>query len=125
MRILPLLSLTLLAFGGKAFSQTGSAKKKFIYSLCWVASSDCPKKCEVELQTGTKVALGSFVKVYVGKALITEGYILKHMEGGIFIFKNKEDSENPKIYGGCADDGTYIIDMAKKKIWGCMDDSGS
>jgi hypothetical protein len=125
MRAIALLLFILFPLGEKAFAQNGSTKTKVVYSLCWVTSSDCPKKCEVEIQKGTKVALGSYVKVYDGERLITEGYILKHIRGGIYIFKDKEDSKNPKIYGGCADDGTYSIDMANKNIWGCMDESGS
>jgi hypothetical protein len=125
MRALALLLFILFPLGEKAFSQNGSTKTKVVYSLCWVTSSECPKKCEVEIQKGTKVALGSYVKVYDGERLITEGYILKHMGGGIFILKNKEDANKPEIYGGCADDGTYSIDMPNKKIWGCMDNPGS
>jgi hypothetical protein len=58
------------------------------------------------------------VKIYLGKDLIGEGYVLKHKSGDTFILKNKKDVNNSEIYGGCAD-GILEIKLGTKQIWGC------
>jgi hypothetical protein len=90
------------------------------FSLCEAEYGKClGKKCRVDLISGSKIALGSYIKVYYEGYLQTEGYILKHANGGVFIFKNKEEAKNPNVSGGCSDDGYYEINIAAKEIWGC------
>jgi hypothetical protein len=94
---------------------------KTYFSLCEAEYGKCipGKKCRIDLISGSKIALGSYIKVYYEGNLITEGYILKHRSGRIFIFKNKEEVKEPEIYGGCSDDGYYEISITAKEIWGC------
>ena len=92
--------------------------KVFTYSYCEREFDQCMKKCTVVLNSGSTITMGSYVKVYIGKELITEGYILKHMSSKIFILKNKSDAKNPEVCGGCCGEA-YEINYNKKQIWGC------
>lgn len=92
--------------------------KTILFSYCTSENGQCLKKCSVVLISGSEVAIGSYVKVYLDKELITEGYILKHVSGSIFILKNKADAKNPEICGGCCG-GAYEINITKKQLWGC------
>ena len=92
--------------------------KSYTFSFCEAEYGKCMKKCTVTVIGGSNLALGSYVKIYIGKDLIGEGYVLKHKSGDIFILKNKKDATNPEIYGGCAD-GILEIKLDKKQIWGC------
>lgn len=92
--------------------------KSYTFSFCEAEYGKCMKKCTVTVIGGSNLALGSYVKIYIGKDLIGEGYVLKHKSGDIFILKNKKDATNPDIYGGCAD-GILEIKLDKKQIWGC------
>lgn len=93
--------------------------KSYTFSFCEAEYGKCMKKCTVTVIGGSNLALGSYVKIYIGKDLIGEGYVLKHKSGDIFILKNKKDVNNPEIHGGCADDGNLQINLNKKEIWGC------
>ena len=95
-----------------------AANKVFTYSLCEGEYNKCQKKCSVKLIKGDKIAIGSYIIVYNGKDIITEGYILKHMSGSIFILKEKKDAQDPDVCGGCCG-GAYEIIISKKQIWGC------
>jgi hypothetical protein len=90
----------------------------FDYSLCEAENGQCMRTCKVELVIGTQIKTGSYIKVYCDDNLITEGYILKHVSGNIFILKSKKDASNPEICGGCCGDA-YSIDIKKKQVWGC------
>ena len=106
-------------FNSTTFSQTQKTPiQNVTYSYCESENGQCFKKCTIKVLSGSKIAFGSYIKVYIGKELITEGYILKHVSGKIFILKNKEDANNSDIEGGCAD-GTFSIDLTKKQVWGC------
>ena len=104
------------------FLQISSAaplqNKSYTFSFCEAEFGKCMKKCTVTVIGGSNLALGSYVKIYIGKDLIGEGYVLKHKSGDTFILKNKKDATNPDIYGGCAD-GILEIKLDKKQIWGC------
>lgn len=100
------------------FSFNPSQPKTVTYSLCEAEFGRCMRKCSVVLVSGSSIAMGSYVKVFTGKELITEGYILKHVSGSIFILKNKADAKDPEVCGGCCG-GAYSIDFSKKQIWGC------
>lgn len=93
---------------------------KTYFSLCESEFGKCmpDKICRVDLISGSKITIGSYIKVYFKNKLITEGYILKHISGRVFILENKEDANNPEIYGGCAD-GYYEIFLTSREIWGC------
>ena len=93
-------------------------KLSYIFDLCEAENGLCQKKCKVEVVKGNKLELGSYIKVYLDKELITEGYILKHMNGGILILKSKKDALDPNVCGGCCGEA-YMIDIKKKQIWGC------
>ena len=93
--------------------------KSYTFSFCEAEFGKCMKKCTVTVIGGSNLALGSYVKIYLGKDLIGEGYVLKHKSGDTFILKNKKDVNNSEIHGGCADDGTLEINLSKKQIWGC------
>jgi hypothetical protein len=95
-----------------------SKKSSYIFDLCEAESGLCQRKCKVEVVKGNKLELGSYIKVYIDKALITEGYILKHVSGQVFILISKQDASNPDVCGGCCGE-TYSIDIKKKQIWGC------
>ena len=92
--------------------------KSYTFSFCEAEFGKCMKKCTVTVIGGSNLALGSYVKIYIGKDLIGEGYVLKHKSGDTFILKNKKDATNPDIYGGCAD-GILEINLKGKQIWGC------
>jgi hypothetical protein len=115
-------SLVLLPFVFIIFVNVALGQKKTnikeTYSFCQEENGLCNQKCTVELVSGDKIALGSYVKVYIGNELLEEGYILKHVSGSIFILKNKEDANDPEICGGCCG-GAIEINIAKKQIWGC------
>ena len=91
----------------------------YTFSYCDSEFGKCMKKCTVKVIGGSNLALGSYIKVYMGKDMIVEGYVLKHISGDIFILKNKKDANNFEIHGGCANDGTLKIKLDKKQIWGC------
>jgi hypothetical protein len=93
--------------------------KSYVFSFCEAEYGKCMKKCTVTVIGGSNLGLGSYIKVFIGKDLIGEGYVLKHKSGDIFILKNKKDVNNPEIHGGCADDGNLQINLNKKEIWGC------
>ena len=88
------------------------------YSLCEAESGSCRNKCTVVLTKGEKVEIGSHIKVVQKGKTITEGYILKHISGSIFILKNKKDANDPEVCGGCCGEA-YEINIAKKEIWTC------
>ena len=90
----------------------------YTFSYCDSEFGKCMKKCIVKVVGGSNLALGSYIKIYIGKDLIGEGYILKHISGDIFILKNKKDANDSEIHGGCAD-GILEIKLDKKQIWGC------
>jgi hypothetical protein len=119
MRYIVLLFLLIACAGPKGFAQTKSSETvKATYSLCEAEFNKCNNTCTVELLKGRKIQMGSYVKVFFNNQLVTEGYILKHMDGSIYILKNKKDVNDPSICGGCC--GTaYSINIAKKQIWGC------
>ncbi len=93
---------------------------KTYFALCEREFGKCMPDniCRVDLISGSKITIGSYIKVYFKNKLITEGYILKHISGRVFILENKEDANNPEIYGGCAD-GYYEIFLTSREIWGC------
>lgn len=93
-------------------------EKSFDYSLCEAEFGGCRQKCKVVLTKGEKVEIGSYVKVIYKGDTMTEGYILKHTSGSIFILKNKKDAGNPEICGGCCGEALEI-NIAKKEIWTC------
>lgn len=88
------------------------------YSLCEAEYGKCSKKCSVILSKGNKIEIGSFIKIYSGDELITEGFILKHISGSIFILNDPKDANDPNVCGGCCGEA-YSIDIVKKQIWGC------
>jgi len=92
--------------------------KTFTYSLCEAEYGICKNTCKVKLIKGDKISIGSYIKVYFGDEIITEGYILKHVSGSIFILKNKKEAYDPEVCGGCCG-GAYEIDISKKQVWGC------
>jgi hypothetical protein len=94
------------------------SNQSFAYSLCQAEYGKCPNKCSVKLIMGDKIAIESYIKVYAGDELITEGYILEHMSGSIFILKDKKEALDPDVCGGCCG-GAYEININKKQIWGC------
>ncbi|MFN9114612.1 MAG: hypothetical protein ACK5XN_31505 [Bacteroidota bacterium] len=112
-----LLSISFILFISVSTAQS-KIKIKETYSYCEGEYDRCIQKCTVHLVSGSKIALGSYVKVYLGKDLITEGYILKHVSGSIFILKDKKDAKDPEVCGGCCG-GAYSIIISKKQIWGC------
>ena len=95
-----------------------TANQAFTYSLCEQEYGKCTKKCSVQLIMGDKIAIGSYIKVSLGDEIITEGYILKHVSGMIFILKDKKEALDPNICGGCCGEA-YEINISKKQIWGC------
>ena len=102
------------------------AQKKIVketYSLCEAEFGRCEKTCTVVLVKGNKIKIGSYIKVYIGKELITKGYILKHISGRIFILPSKNLASKPNVYGGCAGEDesvwAYMIVIENKQIWGC------
>ena len=115
----------LITLSGFAQNNSGVVKSKNTnkqieheFSLCEAENGHCAQKCMVILTNGKKINLGSYIKVKTGKEIITEGYILKHISGAIFILRSKKDAENKNIKGGCADD-IYSIDIKKSQVWGC------
>ncbi len=88
------------------------------YSLCEQEFDRCQKKCSVKLIKGNAVAIGSYIKVFHGKELVTQGYIMRHVSGSIYILENKKDALDPSVCGGCCGD-VYEINITKKQIWGC------
>lgn len=105
------LILLILSFSTKQ-------NKSFNFSYCESESGRCAQKCTVVLTSGSELKMGSYIKVYMDKELITEGYILKHVRGSIYILKDKSDAKNPEVCGGCCGDA-LSIDISKKQIWGC------
>jgi hypothetical protein len=93
-------------------------RKTSSYSLCQSEYDICDKECTIVLVKGEKIALGSYIKVIYDGELITEGYILKHISGSIYILKNKKDANDPEICGGCCG-GAYEIKISTKEVWGC------
>ena len=93
-------------------------EKSFDYSLCEAEFGGCRQKCKVVLTKGEKVEIGSYIKVIYKGNTMTEGYILKHTSGSIFILKNKKDAGDPEICGGCCGEA-FEINIAKKEIWTC------
>ena len=89
-----------------------------IYKFCQAETGTCLRKCKVKLIKGDRIQLGSYIQVFDGKEKVTEGYILQHIDGNIYILKNKRDAQNPEICGGCCG-GAFEINMKKKEIWGC------
>lgn len=92
--------------------------ESFTFDYCEAESHLCQEKCRVELKEGKKLKLGSYIKVHSDKKLITEGYILKHIDGSILILKSRQDASNPDIGGGCKGPA-FSIDLDKKQVWGC------
>jgi len=92
--------------------------KTFTYYLCEAEYGICKNTCKVKLIKGDKISIGSYIKVYFQDIIITEGYILKHVSGSIFILKNKNEAYDPEICGGCCG-GAYEIDISNKSVWGC------
>ena len=90
------------------------SNQSIVYSLCQAEYGKCPDKCSIELITGDKIAIGSYIKVYAGDEIITEGYILKHISGIIFILKDKKEALDPDVCGGCCG-GAYEINITKKQ----------
>jgi len=106
-------------------SLQGQAQNKSIketYSLCEAEFGRCDKTCSVVLVMGKKIEIGSYIKVYLGKELMTQGYILKHVSGRIFILPSKNLVSKPVSWGCGGDDESfwaYLIDIKSKQIWGC------
>ena len=92
--------------------------KSYTFSFCEAEFGKCMKKCTVTVIGRSSLTLGSYVKIYIGKNLIGEGYVLKHKSGSTYILKNKKDINNSEIHGGCADD-ILEINLKGKQIWGC------
>ena len=90
----------------------------YTFSYCEAEFGKCSRKCTVTVIGRSSLTLGSYVKIYIGKNLIGEGYVLKHKSGSTFILKNKKDINNSEIHGGCADD-ILEINLKGKQIWGC------
>ena len=88
------------------------------YSLCEAEYNKCTNKCSVILSKGKTIAIGSYIKIYFGDELLTEGYILKHISGSVFILKDPNDANDPNVSGGCIGEA-YSINISKKQIWGC------
>jgi len=105
-------SLSVTAQTNKMYNQT------LTYSLCEAEYGICKQKCSVKLINGAKIDIGSYIKVYFENEILTEGYILKHVSGSIFILKNKKEAQDPEVCGGCCG-GAYEIIISKKQIWGC------
>ena len=117
MRLLLLcLFLCSLFFSFKPATKTTTGP--IVYSLCEAEFGSCSQKCTIQLIKGDRIAMGSYIKVIFKKGVLTEGYILKHVSGSIFILKNKADANNPEICGSCCG-GAYEIDIAHKQILGC------
>lgn len=114
-----LLCTILFMLAGDCQAQHKSkAPRSYTYSLCEAEFGFCKQKCTVKLIKGDKIAIGSYIKVYFQGELLTEGYILKHLSGNIYILKDKKDVSNPEICGGCCG-SAYDINIPKKQIWGC------
>ena len=90
----------------------------YTFSYCEAEFGKCSRKCTVTVIGRSSLTLGSYVKIYIGKNLIGEGYVLKHKSGSTYILKNKNDINNSEIHGGCADD-ILEINLKGKQIWGC------
>lgn len=88
------------------------------FSYCFAEHNQCSETCTVKLIRGKKIELGAYIKVYWKNQLITEGYILKHVSGTVYILKNKKDAANREVCGGCCG-GAFEIRLAKKQVWGC------
>ncbi len=97
---------------------TNITNKTFTYTLCQHEYGTCPNVCTVELVEGENIVMGSYIKVYFGEELLTEGYILEHVSKSIFILKDKEDAKNPLIRGSCIGPALEI-NIQSKQIWGC------
>ena len=101
------------------------ANPMVLFQHCEAEYSRCLQSCNIEVVIGANIAIGSYIKVYWHEnpaypdgGLITEGYIVNHISGNIFIVPSLDDANNSNICGGCCD-GTYSIDFDKKQVWGC------
>jgi len=113
-----ILGLLLCSFLFSFKAPTKLKSAPVVYSLCEAEFNRCDQKCTVQLIKGDRFAMGSYIKVFLKKSVLTEGYILKHVSGSIFILKDKADANNPEICGSCCG-GAYEIDIAHKQILGC------
>ena len=112
-----MLFLGLTPLSAKA--QTNNvATQVFTYSLCEAEFGKCLNKCSVQLIKGDRIELGSYIKVYFRSEVLTEGYILKHVSGSIFILKDKSKAQDADVCGGCCGEA-YEISISAKEIWGC------
>lgn len=102
----------------KAQTNKSSNQVLFTYDLCEAEFGNCKNKCSVQLIKGDRVDIGSYIKVFFGSELLTEGYILKHESGSVFILKDKNQAQDPDVCGGCCGEA-YEIRIAAKEIWGC------
>lgn len=116
--VILLITLLFILIPGGHAQKSNKPSRSFTYSLCEAEFGFCKQKCTVKLIKGDKIAIGSYIKVYFQGELLTEGYILKHMSGNIYILKDKKDVSNPEICGGCCG-SAYDINISKKQIWGC------
>ena len=119
MKTIITITLTLILLNISISQTQKQPIQNISYSYCESENGQCLKKCSIKIISGSKITYGSYIKVYIGKELITEGYVLKHVSGEVFILKDKKDAKNRDIIGGCADDGTFSIDLNKKQVWGC------
>ena len=69
---------------------TGSRPMSVTASFACCRFGKCSRKCTVTVIGRSSLTLGSYVKIYIGKNLIGEGYVLKHKSGSTFILKNKK-----------------------------------
>lgn len=88
------------------------------FSLCQAEFGTCPSTCTIKLIKGVTLTIGSYIKVFKGNTHVTEGYILKHISGHIYILKDKKEANDPDVCGGCCG-AAYEIKISKKQIWGC------
>jgi len=88
------------------------------FLLCEAEHGTCLRTCTIKLIKGATLTIGSYIKVFEGNTLVTEGYILKHISGHIYILKDKKEANDPDVCGGCCG-GAYEIKISKKQIWGC------
>tara|TARA_B110000285_G_C14897691_1_gene501662 strand:- start:136 stop:789 length:654 start_codon:yes stop_codon:yes gene_type:complete len=92
-----------------------------IFAYCESEYDECNYNCKIEVIIGEVIAIGSYVRVFheddeLGK--IDQGYIVNHISGSIFIVPSLDDANNSNICGGCCD-GTLIIDLENREVWGC------
>ena len=103
----------------------GKVNPMVLFQYCEAECTCCPGSCNIEVVIGADIATGSYIRVYWHEhpflpdgGLITEGYIVNHISGNIFIVPSLDDANNSDICGTCCD-GIFSIDIVKRQVWGC------